>query len=255
MKIAVYTALYGDKDVLRAPLNAREDRSIDYFVFSDNPELEVAPYRLELRTPQFQDVAKNARYYKIMGDPILEPYDYVIWHDANIQLNETKIKDLISLSQPTFLTTFSHPNRDDFYSEAMSCIRVGKDFSLRILKQVLVCFFNGMPAHEGMYATGILVRNYHVKSKIDPKVFMRFWWEQTLKYSRRDQLSLAYSIYKMKMPISCIKGDILHNDFSTYHRHKYTHYINGNNLMRYNVKAVRTFAFYGVQVLRKLQKL
>ncbi len=251
MKIAVYTALYGEKDNLRPPLDYVEDTVIDYFVFTDMASINVAPYKTVTSAAKFLDIAKNARYFKIMGDKIMQGYDYVIWHDANIQLRYQGIYQLISKTGPTYLTIFTSPNRNDFYSEAMSCIRVNKDFSLRILKQVIIYFIHGMPAHSGMYATGILIR----KKSFEDLNAMMFWWRQTLNYSRRDQLSLAYTEYKNKLNITCIEDDIFDNAYSVYHAHNYNYYKERNNLMRYNFGILKKLSFFSVLLLRKLKKL
>lgn len=250
MKIAVYTALYGEKDILRPPNGYSREEDISYFVFSDN-ELDVPPYQNILKPIIYEDVAKNARYFKIMGDTILSEYDILIWHDANIQLEHTEIKNLVTLTSQTFLTTFAHPNRNDFYSEAMTCIRVEKDFSLRLLKQSWIYFLNGMPAHHGLCSTGILIKNYDNP----PGNALEFWWQQTLKYSRRDQLSLAYTIFRQKLNITLIREDILNNKYSKYHLHNHTYYEEKSKVMSYNFWIFKQISFYGVKLIRKIKKM
>ncbi|WP_242131693.1 glycosyltransferase domain-containing protein [Aestuariivivens marinum] len=250
MKIAVYTGLFGDKDALQPPLNYSDDSNVSFYLFTDTVK-SIWPYTTVLKPQLFNDVSKNAFYYKIMGDAILKNYDVLIWHDANIQLVFDKLPDLIDLGKKSFLTMFMHPNRDDFYSEAMSSIRIGKDFSLRILRQAIYYFINGMPAHAGMYATGIMVKNLN----IDSGNFYPFWWEQTLKYSRRDQLSIVFTIYKTKQKINVIKGNVFSNEFSKYHLHRYDHYLEKKSIMQYNYWFLKDFSFLMVKFLRKLKKL
>lgn len=251
MKIAVYTALFGDRDVFLPPLNFVSDAGVDWFVFTDSPSLKVSPYKVIHKETVYEDLAKNARYFKILGDDLLKSYDLVLWHDANIQLDASKLKDLVSYANTSYLTTFKHPNRDDFYSEAMSCIRVGKDHPFLILKQALVYFFKGMPAHNGLCATGILMKN---KLYANPS-FMTFWWEQVQTYSRRDQLALAYSSYKLEENIRTISLDILDNPFSIYHLHSYPQYKDRLGNAYTSSAFSRRFAFQVVKLLRKLKKL
>ena len=250
MKIAIYTALYGEKDILRPPLNYEADSQIDYYLFTDKVSHDTSPYVTVIRPAKFKDVAKNARYYKILGDLILKEYELLIWHDANIQLCHNQIRNLTSLASNTFLTTFVHPNRDDFYSETMTCIRVEKDFSLRLLYQAVVYFINGMPAHQGMCSTGILIKNF----KYPANKVLEFWWKQTLAYSRRDQLSLAYTIYKQKPDITLINKDILNNNFSRYHNHNHTFYEEKIKFMDYNYWVFKKISFLGVKLMRKIKK-
>lgn len=251
MKIAVYTSVFGDKDDLKPPLNYSKNTTIDYFLFSDNEAKIVEPYTFQKKPIVFDDIAKNARYFKILGDDVLNMYDVLIWHDANIQIDHSKIVDIIERSANSFLTTFTHPNRDDYYSEAMSCIRVGKDHSLRILKQSLVYFFNGMPAHSGMYSTGILIKNHQYKSN----GLLKSWWKQTEKYSRRDQLSLAYTVYKTKNIVTVLEDDIFNNEYSVYHVHNYSEYKEKGKSKLKNYRFLRQISFSLVKLLRKLKKI
>ncbi len=249
MKIAVYTANFGDKDELLTPLNYLDNKNISFYLFTDTIQ-NVFPYTTIIKPQIFKDVSKNAFYYKLMGDDILKNYDILIWHDSNIQLYFDKLSNLIDFAENSFLTMFIHPDRDDFYSEAMTSIRVDKDFSLRILRQALYYFVNGMPAHAGMYATGILIKNQN----IDSGNFYTMWWKQTLKYSRRDQLSIVYTIYKTKQKINVIEGNVFNNIFSKYHPHKYQHYLECKQVMQYNYGFLKKLSFFMIKVLRKIKR-
>lgn len=249
MKIAVYTALFGDKDELLPPLNYQYNENISYYLFTDTAQ-NIFPYTTIVKPRIFDDVSKNAFYYKHMGDDIINNYDMLIWHDANIQLYYDKLNDLIDIGRNSFLSIFIHPDRDDFYSEAMTSIRVDKDFSLRILRQALYYFIKGMPAHAGMFATGILIKNQN----IDSGNFYAMWWEHTLEYSRRDQLSIVYICYKTKQKINVIEGDIFNNVYSKYYLHKYKHYIEKNQVMKYNYGFLKKLSYFCVKLMRKIKK-
>ncbi|HEY9169187.1 MAG TPA: glycosyltransferase domain-containing protein [Lutibacter sp.] len=251
MKIGVYTAIYGDKDCLKSPIGFDEHSAIDYLLFTDNINNAVFPYQTQERIAMYDDVTKNARYFKILGDEILNKYDVLIWHDANIQLIHTEIENLIKKAEQSFLTTFIHPDRDCFYSEAMTCVRVGKDFSLRILRQAIVCFFNGMPAQQGMYSTGILIKNFKYKNTI----LFSFWWHQVNNFSRRDQLSLAYTLYKTNEDVTILEDNIFDNRYSVYHKHGYEEYRERKNMMDYNYTFLKKLSILVIQVLRKIKKV
>lgn len=253
MKIVVYTALFANKDVLLPPVDykASDSENITYVVFTDDHHLNVPPYITHIKPAVFEDIAKNARYFKIIGDELLNDFDIAIWHDANIQIRHHQINELLTHANHHYLTTFYHPNRNDFYSEAMTCIRTSKDFSLRILNQAFAYFIQGMPAHKGMYSTGILIKN----NKFNSGILLDFWWQQTLKYSRRDQLSLAFSIYKVKAEVKVIQENIFDNPYSLYHLHNYQHYEEKTKLMRYNALVLKKLSYFCVQLMRKIKKL
>lgn len=250
MKIGVYTAIYGGKDTLKSPIGFVENNNIEYILFTDDINNAIFPYQVSLRKMKYDDVTKNSRFYKIIGDDILNVYDFLIWHDANIQMNHKEIQSLISKSKESLLTTFIHPDRNCFYCEAIACIKKDKDFSLKILKQVIYCFFRGMPAKNEMYSTGILIKNLKFK---DSNI-LSFWWDETLKFSRRDQLSLAFTKFKTKTYISIINENIFINPYSIYHKHKHENYIEKNNLMEYNFKLFKVLAVYSIILLRKIKK-
>lgn len=251
MKIAVYTALFANKDALLAPLDDEAQDGVTYMVFTDDHSLNVPPYKTYIKPAIFDDMAKNARYYKIMGDALLNDFDMVIWHDANIQIRHSQLKQLIANAKDHYLTTFYHPHRDDFYSEAMTCIRTSKDFSLRILWQSFVYFWHGMPAHKGMFSTGVLIKN---RAHQDHGL-MRYWWQQTLKHSRRDQLSLAYSLFKTNTNIGVIQEDIFNNPYTVYRLHSYQHYKETRKVMAYNYPLLKKLSYFCVQLMRKIKKL
>lgn len=251
MKIAIYTANFNNKDCLRSPMNYRDNPNIDYFEFVDTVESEkVYPYTQVLEDITLDDVTKNARKLKILGHPLLKNYDILLWHDSNIQLDTSYISHLmeVSLSNKTFITTFSHPNRNDFYSEAMTCIRVKKDNHFKILRQAIHYFFSGLPAHNGLQSTGILIKN----NNYFDQNFLDIWWHNTLRFSRRDQLSLAYTVYKSTMLIGYIEGNIFDNNYTKYHNHAHSNYLVKNKTK--NKNRFFMFSFYCIKLMRKIRK-
>lgn len=254
MKIAVYTANFGEKDDFLEPINYKQALKIDFYLFTDDMKQGACgPYQPIYIKTLINDITKNARKLKILGHTLLQEYDMLIWHDANIQLNFSELNELIVLakSKKTFITTFNHSDRDDFYSEAMSCIRVDKDSPIKILRQVWYYFINKMPAHNGLYSTGILIKNYiH-----DNEGFLKSWWYNTMKYSRRDQLSLAYTIYKKNEAIGVIEGDIFDNKYSKYNLHNYKNYIFKDGRTYSNNIWQKKITFFLVKVMRKIRKM
>ncbi|WP_411768219.1 glycosyltransferase domain-containing protein [Winogradskyella sp. A3E31] len=251
LKIAIYTAMYAGKDKLRAPLEMSDD-NIDYFYFSDiEPDYDISPYQFIKRPILYDDLAKNARRLKILGDPLLESYDMVIWHDANMQMIEKGIKSLINRVKSHSLSIYTHPDRDDPYSEAMTCIRVKKESAILMLRQCWHYFLRGLPAHSGLYSTGLLVK----VNLSNHKNFYNAWWQEVFKYSRRDQLALAYTSFKHNFTINTIDGDIYNNPYLNYYDHNYLEYRTKNNKMKLESGWVRKLCFLGVKVLRKLSKL
>ncbi len=51
------------------------------------------------------------------------------------------------------------------------------------------------------------------------------WWKEVEKFSRRDQLSLPYLIWKEKIQIGLLEGNRKSNKYSLFHEHIREHYL------------------------------
>jgi hypothetical protein len=248
-RIAVYTANFNSKDFLRSPIAYKQRDDIDFFAFVDNNEASVVtPYVNITYSLTENDITKNARKLKILGHPVLEAYDLLIWHDANFQLNFEYIDELIAFVDDSAMATFKHPNRNDFYSEAMTCIRVLKDKPLGILRQSIYYFIKGLKTHSGLSSTGILIK----KNNSESKLFLNFWYKQVEQFSRRDQLALAFSEHQTPGFVSKIEANIFQSKYAVYHLHTHNSYNTLDNRKPNNY--LRWVSFYLVKVLRKIRK-
>lgn len=221
MKIAIYTAIFGNKDLLKTPIFYQKSDTIDYYVITDNNELVCKGYQLVYKEAIFDDVTKNARFYKIKGLSVFEEYDYSIWHDANIQINHKYIPNIVNYAKYKNFAFFHHPDRACLYDEAIKCIELNKDYPFIILRQVFIYFMKGIKNRVGLYETGIFVKNH----KCDNRKFEETWWNEVIKHSRRDQISLVYAICKCQIKIGIIEGLIRVNIFSKFHKHLTKKYI------------------------------
>ena len=111
MKIAIYTAIFGDKDDLKEPINYKFCDQIDYFLITDNRDINSECYKILHKQAVYDDVTKNARYYKVIGIEEFKNYDCIIWHDANLQIFHNKISNLAELSKHSEIAFFKHSDR------------------------------------------------------------------------------------------------------------------------------------------------
>jgi len=225
MNIAVYTAIFGHKDELKDPINYTLNSGTDYFLITDNKDIKSKIYEINFKKAIDPDIAKNARYYKIMGLEELNDYDYVIWHDANLQLRHDSIPELIKSVQDKELATFAHPNRTNFYDEAVACIRDKKEEPLKLFYQCLSYFRKNISPYSGLYETSILVKNNNIR-KSD---FYNSWWEEIRKYSRRDQISLPYILNKWNISPGTLHGERLDSPYAVYYEHQNPYYVSANH--------------------------
>lgn len=220
MKIAIYSAIFGDKDEIKKPLNYEKDDNIDYFLITDNENSNSYNYQIIFKKPIYDDITKNARFYKINGLEIFKSYDYVIWHDANIQMIHNKILNITKFAQFKGLAFFRHSERNCIYDEAIKCIELEKDYPFKILKQVYSYYNAGIKNEIGLYATGLIVKN----NELIYEDFINLWWQEIKLKSRRDQISLPYFLNKFNMIPGVIDGCVRENIYSVFHKHKHVNY-------------------------------
>ncbi|WP_113922802.1 glycosyltransferase domain-containing protein [Cognataquiflexum aquatile] len=222
MKIAVYTSIFGSKDILNDPINFSLNSGIEYFCFTDQNELKSSIYNVIKALPIGKDFSKTSKHYKILGYTYLPDFEYLVYHDGNLQMDHSKILDLVKSSNYNFLSSFEHPHRNCFYEEAKICIKRNKDLNREILKQVIVYSVFGMPKRNGLNENSILVIN---KKNLKNSSFLMKWWKEVEKFSRRDQLSLPYLIWKEKIQIGLLEGNRKSNKYSLFHEHIREHYL------------------------------
>lgn len=197
MKIACYTAIFGNCDGLLTPINGdRLIKEADFFCFTDNPLLQSDFFKIILVDRKFTDTTRENRYYKLLPHLILpNEYDFTLYIDGNIIL---KSKSLIEEFENIFsdnakqIALLAHPFRNCLYEEGIACIESNKDNADIINSQLTSYRKEGYPAKNGLIAGTIIFR------KASPEVnkLGEAWWEQLKKGSKRDQLSFNYVIWK-----------------------------------------------------------
>lgn len=168
----------------------------DYFVISDkepeNPGIFTYLDIGEFLPEGINDPTRQNRYCKINAHKIFPQYRYSIYADANIIFTKS-IAQVIDKLPKTRLAVSSKLLDDDLYTHAIRIMNGRRDEPEIIRKQMEHYYLMGMPEHFGNYWCNVLVRehNHPVCSKI-----MEDWWDEIMQFTRRDQLSLPYVIWK-----------------------------------------------------------
>lgn len=192
-KVVIYTAISGDYDRL---LNYKYiSQDFDYICFTndkiDNPGI------WEIRKLEYEksDQIRNARYCKLFPNLLLPKYEHSIWIDANIDILDDVLEKTIYklILQDNLIAMNVHYNRNCIYQEAEECIRVKKDTSETISKQVSFLRKENYPENHGLFETNIIFRK-HKDTKIIK--LMEHWWHMICTFSYRDQLSFNYVLWK-----------------------------------------------------------
>ena len=103
------------------------------------------------------------------------------------------------------------------YEEAQACLKLEKDDPELINKQIKRYMENNYPKHSGLIASGVLFRNHN-----NPQVIqvMNDWYNEIIKYSKRDQLSFNYVCWKNNFKYEETKEFYFKNQF--FHRLHHT---------------------------------
>lgn len=219
--IVIYTVIFGKKDNLREPLH--KIMNADLICFTDSA-ITSKNWKIIQRTPENKDLTRAAKRYKVLGDKILNKYKYTIWIDGRILLKLTDAKVLVQkYLEESDIALFSHPEeRDCIYDELDILIKYNeKRFydNPEIMKQQIDMFYKeGFPKHAGLIAGGFIIRKNY--SPI-VKTIMDEWWKIISTYSKRDQLSFNYIMWKLKKNYTVIPGNIRDNEYCEVGKHNF----------------------------------
>ncbi len=199
-KVAIYTCITGGYEELIQP-NYIDDNA-DYYCITDSRPKELGIYKWidsrDVIPEHIEDNTRRNRFIKIWGTHLFSDYPYSVYVDGNIKIVGDVIKYTDKIGKSGFLS-HKHAFEDCIFSEAIRVITNNRDDIGTIKKQMQKYYSNGMPRHFGMLHNTVLVReNNNEKCRS----LMKNWWSELSCFSKRDQLSLTYCIWRMGLNIS-----------------------------------------------------
>jgi len=251
-KIAIYTANIGKYDLLRQPYVPEEYRGMfDFICFTNNiNRSHWGVWEIRKIDVQINDNTRIARYIKLHPHIFLANYSSTIWIDSNIEVvgNALYEKGRALTYHKVLISSLKHPFWNCAYKDAYFCVRKNKD-SFGLIKQH-VKFLNseGYPEDNGLYETQILFRNN--QSEI-VKTINEEWWDIMCKFSRRDQLSINYLLWKNRLTPNYFLENLSardHPDF-VYHRHLSDFSLSFRSVLK--IKLLKLFNIVKGRVLAK----
>jgi predicted O-linked N-acetylglucosamine transferase (SPINDLY family) len=215
-KLVVYTVLIGDKEVLNDPLCAITDRTstdleIDYICFTDNTDLKSITWQMvALNFPPLPP-EKLSRRPKALPHEYLSDYKFSLYIDNTIAFRRLPSSaDLNSSNKPLF-RAFRHPWRKSPLDEADMVVYSGYEDQTTVNAQIEYCS-RVKPLGDITHLTkGTVLLREHNNPLV--KRFGITWWEQILIFSKRDQLSLDFSLEVSGCPIEYFEAEFMNNDF------------------------------------------
>lgn len=199
-KFVVYTAIFGDYDDLIEP--KEKYKGCDFICFTDQTQLKSHIWEIRL-IPDI-DLPPNImnRKYKILTHEFLSDYSQSLYVDANIFIIANPLELAKKYLNKYDIAIPMHQQRDCIYQEAEVVIQIKKANFEEVEKQMIFYKNQGYPHKFGLTENNIIFRNHINKNIIE---LMENWFNELKKFSKRDQLSLMYLIWKNNISIIKIK--------------------------------------------------
>lgn len=193
-KIAIYTCIVGNYDKLNEPSFISKD--CDYYLISDKKPKEKTIFEYldinnYLPIEVVDDTRKN-RYIKINAHKIFPHYKYSLYIDGNIILKKD-MSNFFKALPKTRIGVAGESYWNNIYIEGIRCIESQLDRKEIIFKQMENYWLKGMPEHFGAFLCNVLIREHNHPGCVK---LMEEWWEQVNNYSKRDQISFPYVLWK-----------------------------------------------------------
>jgi hypothetical protein len=196
MRKVLFSVCLGDYDNIPPLMPVAGYESI---MITDNPDLKCAGWE-KLIVPRGIDNQKRSRRYKLLPHELIDA-DVYAYIDANQEIRCDLNPLLESAFKGGFLTS-RHPNRACVYDEAERIKSLKKAKVRAINAQTKAYRREGLPENTGLFANGFFVRDRSFDK------FCERWYEEIEKYTYRDQLSLAYLVWKYEPQITVIDASI-----------------------------------------------
>ncbi len=215
LKVAVYTVLVGQKELLNDPLfyldqSAPTDLDLDFICFTDNPELRSSTWTMRHLEHPLLPPARLSRLPKALPHQFLPDYDYSLYMDNTVVFKRLPQRADLAEDGGYVFRAFRHPWRNSPRDEADIVAKSGLDKAEVVADQLR--FYSGarsLDDIEQLTSGTMLLRSHH-----HPAIrrFGQLWWEQILLFSLRDQISLDLCAREAGCKIAHFPGTKSDND-------------------------------------------
>lgn len=197
-RIAIYTCIYGGYDSVREPISVPDN--CDFFIFTEKDRTIESKVWIKRDAPEkiakMSNIEKN-RYIKMHPHELFPEYKYSIYIDGNVQII-SDLTEYVNLLNDIGIAIHTHHLRNCVYDE-MKIVLKSKRIKPKEGNRHLEYLLNdGMPKNYGLLQCNVIVREHN--NPICLKI-MEEWWEEFMRYSKRDQISLPHVLYKNKIKV------------------------------------------------------
>ena len=198
MKLAVYTALFtDDPDYLYGdiiPYQHPKD-GVDYICYTNSKHLTSDFWDVRQKDV-WRDGRWTARLCKTKPHELLPDYDAWLWMDNQIYFTYDPVSIMERYLDKYDVAVHKHSDRTCIYQEVEAALQrpgIKRDTQDKVKGQGEEYKERGYPALNGLFENGILMRRNN-KDVID---FNNLWFKETSDWNTEDQVSFAYSLWKM----------------------------------------------------------
>lgn len=203
-EIVVYTCNVGSYDKIREPVF--KDPKVSYFLFTDNKCLKCKVWEIVYidSSKINSDPQRVARYIKTHSHTLLpKTHKISIWVDSCYQILVDDFVSFCNINLHSDISLYKHPKRNSVYDEFDVCHKLALDYTNLINVQKEKYIKEGFPAFCQLYHTALILR----KNNEIIKEFNKLWWQEISNYSKRDQLSFSYCLWKLNLFSEIINND------------------------------------------------
>lgn len=199
---AVYTAITNNYDQL---LEQPKAKDTEFVVFTDNKDLKpVGEWQIEYIPDVDHKQPKILRYLH------MPEYDQTLWIDANVTLKKG-FEDIFDTLKDNHIATFNATLWNTVEREAQEVVNAG--YEVKEKAEAVVNFLKreGYPDDRLSTCTVILRDNDPSLSVLEHR-----WFNMVEKFSRRDQLTFNYVMWKCGMKQDYFEGTVYDNKYLTW---------------------------------------
>lgn len=212
-KMVVYTALFGDYDELIDPVEGFQ--GCDFICFTDQTNLKSDIWDIRFVKNSSLTPKMMNRYYKFLPHLFMPEYECSLYVDSNILIlkNPCELKDKY-LTDVNFAIP-RHIIRSCIFDEAEVLLRSGRVSPFSVFRQMISYRKEGYTCQNSLGENNILLRRHNKVIDI-----MRRWWLELHLFSKRDQLSLMFVLWKLKADYLLIDENSRNGDYFFLKSHK-----------------------------------
>lgn len=193
----------------------------DYICFTNDKNLlkhkYIGIWRIKKSKQEKYDAKRNSGWHKTHPEITGKKYINSVWIDSNVNILTSYLSDVIKKSNLPLLIPI-HFKRNCIYDECEEVKKTNHDSPENVEKTYNFLISNNMPKNYGLNETNIVFRKHTDKTI---QSINKLWWNYIKNYSKRDQLSFSYCLYKNNIKPSDIAINNTRTDIQNFFVYKH----------------------------------